>query len=188
MSYHKLFPDQQENEEVLCFIRKHQVVYIKIIAAFLLVVIFPMAAFTFAWFQFLPYSENNSTTLVMGILVSLFVLYGLLFAMIRWLNEEFDVFIITSDRLIDHTHVTFLKRSVATTPLAQIQDTTGNVHGFFPTLLNYGDLRVQTASGAASEFFIDRIPDPENVARQILNWANEKRHKGGTIRKEERPS
>ena len=112
---------------------------------------------------------------MVGIFASLYFLYTLLLACIKWINEEFDVFIITTDRLVDVTQISFLRRSVTTTPLEQIQDTTGHVHGFLPTILHYGDLKVQTAAGDASDFFIDRIPDPEGAARKILDWAQKKR-------------
>lgn len=156
-------------------IHKHAVVYVKIVLAFILVVILPATFFSLFWFKVYPVEQYFESSLVVGIFMSLYILYGLLFTCIRWINEEFDVFIITTDRLIDVTQISFLKRSVTSTPLEQIQDTTGMVNGFLPTILHYGDLSVQTAAGAASDFHIDRIADPEGVARKILDWAHKKK-------------
>ena len=169
------FPGQREGENVLLVINKHPIVYIKIIAAFLIIVLLPLTLFLFFWFMAYPVVEFHERGVIVGIFVCLFILFGLLFTCIRWIDEEFDVFILTTDRLIDVTQITFLKRSVASTPLEQIQDTTGLISGFLPTIFRYGDLTVQTAAGTASDFFIDRIPDPEGVARQILDWAHKKR-------------
>jgi hypothetical protein len=36
------------------------------------------------------------------------------------------------------------------------------------TFLRYGDLDIKTAAGDATQFFMDRIPDPEQVAHDIL--------------------
>ena len=119
--------------------------------------------------------QFRETNIIIGIVAGVLLLYGLLFTCIRWIDEEFDVFIVTTDRLIDVTQVTFLRRSVTATPLEQIQDTTGSVSGFLPTILHYGDLVVQTAAGNASDFSIDRIADPEGVSRKILDWAHRKR-------------
>lgn len=169
------FPGQREGEEVLAVIHKHPIVYIKIMLIFLVVIIFPIILFLYFWFLAYPLQEFYQRGVIVGIFTSLVILYGLLFVCIRWIDEEFDVFIITTDRLIDVTQITFLKRSVTSTPLEQIQDTTGMVSGFVPTIFHYGDLTVQTAAGEASDFFIDRIPDPNDAARKILDWAHKKR-------------
>ncbi len=169
------FPGQREGEDVLAVINKHPVVYARIIAAFLVAILLPLIIFLIVWFNFYPLDTYYQGGMVIGVLSCIVLLYGLLFSCIKWINEEFDIFVLTTDRLIDITQITFLKRSVTSTPLEQIQDTTGIISGTIPTLFNYGDLTVQTAAGNASEFFIDRISDPEDVARKILDWADTKR-------------
>ncbi len=171
------FPGKREGEEVLAVIQKHSIVFAKIFLAFLLIVVLPLALFLLFWFNIYPLSNYYNRGVVIGIFSCVFILYGLLFSCIRWLDEEFDIFIITTDRLIDVTQISFLKRSVTSTPLEQIQDTMGTISGFIPTILKYGDLTVQTAAGDASDFFIDRIPDPEGVSRKILDWAHQRREK-----------
>jgi len=169
------FPGQREGEKVLMVIHKHPVVYIKIILAFVLIIILPIILFLYFWFAAYSLQEFYQRGRIAEIFAILYFLYGLLFVCISWINEQFDVFIITTDRLIDVTQVTFFRRSVTSTPLEQIQDTTGLISGFMATILHYGDLTVQTAAGEASDFFIDRISEPENVARKILDWAHRKR-------------
>lgn len=169
------FPGQREGEEVLAVIHKHPIVYVKIVLAFVLIGVIPVFLFSLFWFSAYPVSEYYQRFLIVGIFLSMYVLFILLFSCVRWIDEEFDVFIITTDRLIDVTQITLLKRSITSTPLEQIQDTTGMVSGFLPTILHYGDLTVQTAAGDASDFFIDRVADPEGTARKILDWVHKKR-------------
>ena len=169
------FPGQREGEKVLDVIHKHPIVYAKIVLIFLVVVVLPIILFLYFWFSVYPLEDFYQSGIIVGIFLSLFALYGLLFTCIRWIDEEFDVFVITTDRLIDITQISFLKRSVTSTPLEQIQDTTGVISGFLPTIFRYGNLTVQTAAGDASDFFIDCIPDPNGVARRILDWAHQRR-------------
>ena len=169
------FPGQREGEDVLAVIYKHSIVYARILSAFFLVIFLPVIIFLIIWFSIYPLEAHYEGGIVVSIFMCLIILFGLLFSCIKWINEEFDIFILTTDRLIDITQVTFFKRMVTSTPLEQIQDVTGIVSGFVATILHYGDLTVQTAAGDASDFFIDRIPDPEGVARKILDWANKKR-------------
>lgn len=166
------FPGQRPNEKVLMIIRKHIIVYIRILIAFVITVIAPLAIFLSIWLHYYPYSQNQDLNIIIGLFACNYVLFGLLLTCIAWINEEFDLFILTNERLIDITQVTFLERSVATTPLNQIQDTTSDISGIFPTILNYGNVEVQTAAGNASKFEIDRVPDPGVIAREILNHAH----------------
>ena len=172
------FPGQRPNEIIITTIRKHDIVYIKIILVFLAISILPLAIFFPLWLSSYPTGEYLKLDIALGLMGCAYLLFSMLITCIAWLNEEFDLFIITNERLIDITQVNFFKRTVASTPLEQIQDTTSNVDGMFATLLDYGDLEVQTAAGDASDFFIDQIPNPALYARQILNWAHEKRGNG----------
>ncbi len=163
------FPGQRPNEKILMVIRKHIIVYIRIIMSFLMVVAIPLIIFYSIWFRYYPTEQNPSLNAAIGLFACAYILLGLLLACIAWINEEFDLFILTDERLIDITQVTFLKRTVASTPLNQIQDATSDVTGIFQTILNYGNLEIQTAAGDASAFQIDRVPDPAFLAREILN-------------------
>jgi len=171
------FPGQRPNEKILMVIRKHVIVYIRIIMAFLLTVIAPLLIFLSIWFKYYPFYVNPNLGVTIGLVACMYILFGLLFACIAWINEQFDLFILTNERLIDMTQVTLLKRTVASTPLRRIQDATSDISGVLPTILNYGNLEIQTAAGEASLFEIDRVPDPAFLARTILNYARESREK-----------
>lgn len=163
------FPGQRPDEKILMVIRKHVIVYARIITSFLIVVIFPLIIFYSIWFKYYPIDQNPRLNAMVGLFVCVYVLLALLLTCVAWLNEEFDIFILTNERLIDITQVTILKRTVASTPLNQIQDVTSDVSGIFQTIFNYGNLEIQTAAGNASAFQIDRVPDPAFLAREILN-------------------
>jgi len=174
------FPGQKKGEEVVSVIHKHPVVYIKIVMAFLLFVILPPALALYFWFRFYPLAQYYQWGVIIGIATCLYFLYGLLFTYIRLTDEEFDVFILTTERLIDITQISFFRRSVSSAPLEQIQDTTGLISGFFPTLFHYGDVMVKTSSAESSTFTLDHVADPDAVGHQILDLANQRRGKSAT--------
>ncbi|MBN2087914.1 PH domain-containing protein [Candidatus Peregrinibacteria bacterium] len=175
------FPGQRPDEKVLMVIRKHPIVYIRIVMAFIVTAVIPLMIFLILWFRYYSFSGHLTVSISISLMACAFLLIGLLITAIAWLNEEFDLFILTDERLIDITQVSFLKRTVASTPLKQIQDTTSNVDGVLATLLNYGNIEVQTAAGDASKFEIDRVPDPAFIARKILNYARESRGEADNI-------
>jgi hypothetical protein len=174
------FPGQKKGEEVVSVVHKHPVVYIKIVLAFLLFVILPPALALYFWFRFYPLAQHYQWGVIVGIVTCIYFLYGLLFIYIRLTDEEFDVFILTTERLIAITQISFFRRSVSSAPLEQIQDTTGFISGFFPTLFHYGDVTVKTSSAESSTFTLDHVSDPDSVGRQILDLANQRRSKPAT--------
>lgn len=171
------FPGKQPDEKVLMVIRKHPIVYIRCILVFLVAVILPLTIFLIVWSDSFPLAQGG-TVAVLGYLgASLYFLYGLALLVVSFLDDQFDLFVLTDHRLLDITQVSLLKRTVSTTPLNQIQDTTSNISGILGTLLNYGTVDVQTAAGLASNFTIDNVPDPAIIARTILNEAEKRKEK-----------
>lgn len=173
----KDFPGRQPDENVVMVIRKHVIVYVHNILIFLLACILPLTVFLLIWSSRFPLAQGGTVAVIGYLGASLYFLYGLALLVVAFLNDEFDLFILTDHRLIDVTQVSFLKRTVATTPLDQIQDTTSDIQGILGTLLNFGSVDVQTAAGLASNFTIDHVPDPAMIARTILNQAEEHKEK-----------
>ncbi len=169
------FPGQKKGEEVVSVVHKHPIVHVKIVLAFALFVLLPLVLVLYFWFHFYPLAEHYQWGVIIGIATCLYFLYGLLFTYIRLTNEEFDVFILTTERLIDITQISFFRRSVSSAPLEQIQDTTGTISGFLPTMFHYGDVTVKTSSAESSTFTLDHVADPDAVGHRILDLANQRR-------------
>ncbi len=171
------FPDRHPDEEILTIVRKHTVVYAKLVIGFLILVVLPPAFFLFLWLPAHPMQANYFLNFSLLLFACLYFLYGMLYTCIQWIDEEFDIFIVTNERLIDITQISFFRRTESSTPLEHIQDITSSVNGIVPTLFGYGDLTIKTAAGATSDFFIDRVPDPATTARNIMNWVKDRREK-----------
>jgi membrane protein YdbS with pleckstrin-like domain len=129
----------------------------------------------------LPHHAEAPLTLFFLSLFAL-VLWMRFFAL--WSDHWLDVWIITSERVIDIEQMGFFKRSVASFPLDRIQDVTHIVHGFIPTLFHYGDVKIQTAS-ITQHLIMAQVPYPDRV-KQILTEASERvrireRKEGGGV-------
>lgn len=168
------FEEQNAGEKILMVIRKHWVVYTKLSIVFFFIFVFPIIAIFFVLFSYFQDSLSANGFVMVSIFSCFYLLYGLAFLAIAWIDEAFDLFILTDERLVDITQVNFFRRMVATTPLNQIQDSTSHVGGVLQTLLGYGNIEVQTAAGSASMFFIDHVPQPDRIAHAILSEAQER--------------
>lgn len=84
-----------------------------------------------------------------------------------WTDYQLDGWIITNKRVIDVDQKGFFKRSVSSFRLERMQDATIEIHGIIATLLNFGDIHIQTA-GTDEEFVLEDAPKPEKVKAIIM--------------------
>jgi uncharacterized membrane protein YdbT with pleckstrin-like domain len=78
-----------------------------------------------------------------------------------------DIYVATSDRLHDIYRTPFglLGESRRSAPLERIQNISYDKPGLIPNLLNFGDVRIQTAG--EEDLTFDRVPRPEEVQSEI---------------------
>lgn len=80
-----------------------------------------------------------------------------------------NTWILTNLRIVDIKQRRFFSREVSSLFLTRVQDVTTDVVGFLPSLLNIGNIKVQTA-GEDVEFVMHGIPHPEEMRDLILRY------------------
>ena len=78
-----------------------------------------------------------------------------------------DVWVITSERIVDIHQFGFFRRQVSSFLLAHIQDVTTSVNGVLPTLFGFGTIHVETA-GHEELFLMRGIRDPQGLRDLIM--------------------
>ncbi len=106
------------------------------------------------------------------IITSLWLLFIWVTFFVIWTDYYLDILIVTNKRIVDIEQKGLFSREVSTFRLDRIQDITTEVHGLIATLINFGDVHIQTA-GESREFIAKGIPKPTKVRRQILDVYNE---------------
>lgn len=101
------------------------------------------------------------------ILTALWILFLWITFFIIWTDYYLDIFIITDKRIIDIDQKKLFSREVAVSQLEHVEDVTTEVHGFIATLLNFGNIQLQTA-GEKREFIIKGVPNPTGIRRKIM--------------------
>jgi hypothetical protein len=100
------------------------------------------------------------------------MLVGLAYAVLVYLNYIDDIFILTTDRVIDidrYLFVFFEGRKQA--DYTKVQDVQVNVNSLIARILNYGDIIVETA-GRLPNIEMTRIPNPFAVQDLIFTRMN----------------
>lgn len=102
--------------------------------------------------------------------VWLLALWG--FFAIQWTNFYLDVWYVTQKRIIDVEQKGIFHREISNLRFDKIQDISIEVTGFIATMLNFGDIHVQTAAEDSSDFFMKDARNPERVRKIIFSQHN----------------
>jgi hypothetical protein len=116
---------------------------------------------------------NDPAYYTSGLLfTSIYYLSVVLFFYAYFVAFHLDLWIITNDRLLDVQQKTLFARTVSEVDLYQIQDASSEVHGIFPSIFNYGNIILQTAS-AVPKFTFRNVGNPNKLREAILHLSAE---------------
>lgn len=157
-----------ENETVLMTIRRHWFIllapsFLIFILLLLPVTLLPLIPFAFPEVEIGLGSLSN-------FILSLYLMFLLAFAFLIWMNYYLDVWIITTERIIDIEQHNLFSRTISEFPMSRVQDISIDVHGVIETFLKFGDLKVQTA-GSQNGFVINDAPHLYEAKDAILKQA-----------------
>ncbi len=160
------FPGQHNDEQIILFLRRHWFIFF----AHLLSILAGIAGLILAYFFFIFFDPSFSQSeyyslLLFGESLGTLFIWNLFF--ILWLDYYLDAWIVTNERIININQKGFFNRDISELKLTKIQDVTSEISGFIPTLLNYGNIHVQTA-GEKERFVFYQIPDPNKVKNVIV--------------------
>lgn len=160
------FQGQHENEQILRVIHRHWFnlfshLFAVIFFSFLLIssllvlpILFPDIVSEDNW-RFFVFVENT------------FFIFMWIFGFLVWIDYYFDVWIITSERIVNIEQRGLFVREISELNFARVQDVTAEVKGIIPTILNYGDVFIQTA-GETERFLFRQVGDPYKIKDMII--------------------
>lgn len=163
------FPNQHQDEEVLRVIHRH---WFNILSHFFIILVFSfLLVASFLAFPILfPEMFNDGSARLFLFAENTFFIFTWLFGFLIWIDYYFDVWIITNERIINIEQKGLFVRHISELNFQNVQDVTSAVNGLLPTILNYGDVSVQTA-GAENRFLFRQISDPYQIKDIVMNLA-----------------
>jgi signal transduction histidine kinase len=109
---------------------------------------------------------GNTGILTIIILISwFFIIWNIAFVI--WTNHFLDVLVITNLHIIDIEQVGLWHRQISTVQLQKVQDISSKTEGIIASILNYGELEIQSA-GSLTNFIVKGIQKPDLI-RQKMN-------------------
>lgn len=153
------FETQQDDEEVVLFLRQHPVVMVPWILAVLVALTLP-SVFEF----FPPYAGLPAT--FQWVITMMWYLFVAGYAFAKLMSWFFNIYILTDERIVDVDFTNILYRKISTAKIEEIQDVSVVASGAFETFFNYGSVHIQTAA-VIPEFEFLQVPRPDKVATII---------------------
>lgn len=153
------FETMDEAEEVVLLLRKHfftnvRWILLTVVALFVpaIISLFPTISFVPSGYQF--------------ILVAGWYVLIVAFAFEQFISWFFNVYIVTTERVISVNFSNLVYRETSEADLDEIQDVTVQVGSVLRTLFNYGNVYIQTAAEVERLTFL-AIPYPDKAVKII---------------------
>lgn len=180
----KIFPGKEPGEQVLMYVRRHWIVLVRIIIRTMMFALVPIVALFIVVNTLIVNIETGSTAYILLVLgLSLYYLFVALFFYHDWLDYHLDLWIVTNLRIINIEQKRLFSRTVAQQDIERVQDITCDIHGKLPTLLDFGNVTIQTA-GEKIQFVFEQVAHPQEVAKEIMRIHREvattRRQEGST--------
>lgn len=162
-------PGLEPGEEVKLFVRRHWVALARGLVGPVVLAVPPVAVRVGLTYRGVDLFEEplGLGGLLLGLAGHLIWLIALLFALSVFVDYYLDTWVVTDRRLISIEQAGLFARTIAQLHLARVQDATARVEGPLATVLDYGDVFIQTA-GEQERFIFTSIHHPNRVVTQIM--------------------
>lgn len=154
------FDVQHDDEEILLMLRQHPIVNVGWMFLTIVLILLPFGIFfVFPQFFILPLTFQR-------VLLMAWYLVTFGFALERFIMWYYNIYIITSERVIDVDFYSLLFKRVSETQHDNIEDITGASGGVVQSIFDYGDVIIQTAA-EVPEIEFEKVPHPGTVSKLL---------------------
>lgn len=172
----------QEGEHIRTKARKHWFMLARGGVGITIIGLLPFLMWRFISTQLGVPAETLSATFpssLVTFLTSTWLLILWVWFFTLWTEYFLDVWVVTDRRVINIEQKSLFHREQSTLRMERIQDVTTEVSGIVATVLDFGDIYVQTA-GETREFVIKGIGKPDRVKQTILEYLDKTVERGHT--------
>ncbi|HSX39716.1 MAG TPA: PH domain-containing protein [Candidatus Saccharimonadales bacterium] len=155
-----VYDGQDSDEQVLYVLRKSFITNVHwIFASLVLLGITLVAHQTFSMLNLPSVALEGRLQMIFFAFWYLFT-FGFIFQ--NFINWYFNVYLVTSKKIIDMDFYTLTYKKISECPLRNVEDVTSKVQGLGGVIFNIGDVLIQTAA-EQGEFNFESIDNPSRI-------------------------
>lgn len=167
-------PHAEADEKIIMLLRRHWFIMLARILFWALAALLPVIFYFVFADIFGGFFTNEAMYPLFILFVATYYLYIWLFAFNSFVDYYLDVWIVTNKRIINIEQKGLFYRQTSEQRLFRIQDVTSELEGFFSTIVNYGDVIIQTAA-KEQKFIFKQVADPQGVAKKIIEMSEKEK-------------
>lgn len=168
------FIEQEPNEKILLILRRHFSTNTLWIFITFILLLSPVFFFIFRnEFQLLEVVDLPVRFILIFTIFYYLVVFS--YAFINFITWFYNVFLVTQKRVVDIDYSDIVIHNIAFTKLTHMQDVNYTQAGFIHSLLDYGNVFLQTA-GTETNFEALSVPRPRKAAHIIANLIGKEAH------------
>lgn len=171
------FDKQEDNEEIVLFLRQHPIVNVFWVTITIFLIILPAI-----YLQLEPvFGFNFSASVPVKLLIGGLVIYYLLiiaYAYEQFLSWYFNVYIVTNMHIVDVNFYSLLAKEVVEISLDDIEVISHQMAGVFGSLFNFGNVEIETAAETKRIHF-EKVPRPDVVTDTVQDLQRAKKGEEG---------
>ena len=160
------FQGQHENEQVLRVIHRHWfniLIHLIVVLFFAFIILTSLSIIPLLFPEMIDAVAAPFFPFIQNTLFLFLWLYGFLV----WIDYFFDVWIVTNERIVNIEQKGLFNRRISELRFSRVQDVTAAVDGLIPTMLNFGDVSVQTAA-EEDRFLFRQVGDPFAIKDEVM--------------------
>lgn len=158
------FRAQQPDETTILATRKHWITILQPAIIFLLLIFLPLVIYFLinsnSWFSLISDLFWFLATAYFLIVWNLFFYNIMLYSL--------NTVIVTNKRVLDNQQKGFFQYILNELEKDKIQDVSVKINGAFASLLDYGDIEIQSA-GTQNKFYFKKLPHPQKIKEVIMS-------------------
>jgi len=183
----KILSNPLPGEKAVTLIRKHWLTFVAEILIRLMFAVVPPLLFLSFYLYGIDYSLKfgNPNYGLLWMIIGMYYAALMLSLYAAWVDFSLDVWLLTNQRVVHVEQKGLFSRVIVEHRLDRIQNVESHVAGFIRTILNYGDVIIQTASEDTG-FKFKGIPKPSNIVRQIVDLQHQVMSQAGVENKEKK--
>lgn len=179
MMYLDRLPNQKIDEKTIFFLRRHWTTVLQIFSSMLILYIVPAGIAWYFYEEILIWLTDPFLGPLLAIVMGMYVMGVWLLTFVQFTNYYLDAWIVTNRRVINIEQNSLFNRTASELPLSVVQDVTSEVKGIVQTVLDFGNVYIQTA-GEKDRFVFENIPHPEKIKEEVVRFVQEEKARVAT--------
>lgn len=173
--------NKKPDEKIITIIKQHWIYLVNILLFFAVMISLPIILYIVLGYMVGNLLDNQIIFAIATMLGTLYYLYVYAITYSSFLMYELDFWEVTNYRIVATRQRGLFNRTFAEHLIERIQDVSSVQKGFLATILNYGNIEIQTA-GEEEKFIFLHVSNPEQKVGMINGLLSKKiQHKDSIV-------